>query len=190
MCPALADLSGHRRAQLEATGRAYCSRACSDAFRRLRSSETMAKTNQRHASKRMTECNPMHDAETRERMAASLRAIGHRPIQQGGNGKQKPLAEMILDALLVPLGFVAQHPIRTGLGYPRCYKPDCAHPTARIAVEADGASHSGKRREDDARRDAILAGLGWRTLRFKNETVVAHPEQIVSAVMRELEATR
>lgn len=99
-----------------------------------------------------------------------------------------PVPEAILHALFAPMGFVAQFPIRTGQrrgsGYPPSYKPDCAHPTLMLAIEADGSSHMGKRAVLDAKRDALLASLGWRVLRFKNATILNTPECVVAAVLR------
>ena len=45
---------------------------------------------------------------------------------------------------------------------------DAAYDDVLLAVEMDGAAWHGSRRqrEDDIRRDALLATIGWQTLRF------------------------
>lgn len=186
MCGEPADMSGHRLTQFNATGRAYCGKRCSAEFCRLKSSETMAATNRVHASARMRARNPMVSAEVRGRVAATLRAMGHAPLKRGGNGRDIPLPEAVLNALFVPHGFVPQLAIKTGQragsGYPPSYKPDCAHPVLKIAIEADGTSHAGKRRTLDEKRDALLVSLGWRVLRFRNETILRDPAAVVAAV--------
>ena len=160
MCPRPADLSGFRLAQWNATGRAYCSRTCSTAYRAAISSQTMSQTNKRHAAGRMRANNPMRSEATRLKVSATLQRIGHRPAVQGGNGRQIPVAEATLILLFQALGFVPQLVVRTGApqgsGLPRSYKLDMGHPTLKIALEADGPSHNGKRRALDAKRDQCL----------------------------------
>ena len=45
---------------------------------------------------------------------------------------------------------------------------DAAYDEVQLAVEMDGAAWHGSRqqRERDIRRDALLATVGWQTLRF------------------------
>ena len=182
VCGQPADLSNrHQRYQLKTTGRAYCSRACSTEYRRRVSSATMAKTNRVHASERMTRNNPMHDDETRERMAATLRRVKHRPKVRGGNGHpitepQRVLAEM--------LGWPTEVSIAPSDGMrPYHYKADIAHPTMKVCVEVDGGSHQARdRQEQDQRRDARLAACGWITLRFSNRAAMERTAECAEAV--------
>jgi len=55
-------------------------------------------------------------------------------------------------------------------------------PAHRLIVEVDGGSH--KRKGDaDAHRDArLLAEIGARTLRFSNEQVIGHCEDVLAAI--------
>ena len=48
------------------------------------------------------------------------------------------------------------------------FLPDAACERAMLAVELDGAAWHGsqRQRERDIRRDALLATVGWQTLRF------------------------
>jgi len=55
---------------------------------------------------------------------------------------------------------------------------DAAYDDVLLAVEMDGAAWHGSReqRERDIRRDALLATIGWQTLRFSYARMTASPE--------------
>jgi very-short-patch-repair endonuclease len=55
---------------------------------------------------------------------------------------------------------------------------DAAYEEVKLAVEMDGAAWHGARdqREKDIRRDALLATIGWQTLRFGYRRLTAAPE--------------
>jgi very-short-patch-repair endonuclease len=55
---------------------------------------------------------------------------------------------------------------------------DAAYDEVRLAVEMDGAAWHGSRqqRERDIRRDALLATIGWQTLRFGFRRLTTTPE--------------
>ena len=135
----------------------------------------------------------MADPETRERMATTLRSLGHQPVVRGGNGAPLPLAERVLQEMLRPYGFQPQCVVRTGApkgtGLPGSYKVDAGHPVLKIALEADGPSHAGKRRVLDAKRDACLRGLGWTVLRFSNEEIVTTPWTVLSTTLKSMACT-
>ena len=60
----------------------------------------------------------------------------------------------------------------------------CGNSTFRIAVEADGPSHGTlARKEQDAKKDALLGLYGWTVLRFSNEEILASPERVRSEVL-------
>ena len=61
---------------------------------------------------------------------------------------------------------------------------DFVAPSARLVVEVDGGSHSGRERAD-ARRDAKLRRLGYRVLRVEAELVM---KQLPVALQRVREA--
>ena len=146
------------------------------------------------ASLHMRARNPMSNPETRDKMAATLRRIGHRPKVQGGNGRgMTEPQQRLLSAL--PEGWVAEHVCTTGnpargthrvTGIPAHYKIDIAHPDKKIAVEIDGASHtSRKRQEQDRRKDEWLSNHGWSVLRFSNQEVLSS----ISSVMERITST-
>lgn len=168
-------------------GSVYCSVACKEQHVSKRASAAMARTNRLYASRRMTEKNPMASPETRAKVSATLRAIGHRPPVQGGNGRGPTVPQrMLADAL----GWEMEVPIKTG-ARPPVLKADIAHPGMKIAVEVDGLSHNCVRvRAADERKTAILNGLGWTVLRFANATVLHNMEECLSTILKCVEATR
>ena len=72
-------------------------------------------------------------------------------------------------------GWTAELSIKTNAGhcngvYPNCYKVDIANQEKMIAIELDGGSHSSlERQEQDSKKMAYLAGLGWSVYRVSNE---------------------
>lgn len=129
----------------------------------------MARTNRKYASQRMRERNPMRDPDTRAKMAATLREIGHKPHVRGGNGKPLPAGQRALADLL---GWPTEETYRTETGEPPWhYKLDIAHPTMKVCVEVDGGSHWSRRDADD-RRDALLRSRGWLVFRFSNRAAM------------------
>ena len=96
-----------------------------------------------------------------------FKAYGGRPR---GNGKPPTEAEAEMTRRLASLGFIPEFILKTGKKSPLPvhYKIDLAHPAEKVAVEIDGSSHSGSRREEtDARKDSFLRSIGWRVLRFR-----------------------
>jgi len=189
VCNAETKLIGAAKWYFETKGRGYCSKECSKAYRSEVSSATMARTNREHASARMTTKNPMRKAETRAKVSMTLRGMKHKPQQQGGNGKQPPMAELILETLFEGMGFVMQPAIKTRASgtaerFPASYKPDLGHWGLKIAIEADGPSHGAlSRQAQDAKKDAFLRGIGWTVLRFTNRQIMLTPEVVVEEVM-------
>ncbi|WP_409329777.1 DUF559 domain-containing protein [Trujillonella humicola] len=70
--------------------------------------------------------------------------------------------------------FVQQRPIRVG---GETFVLDVAYEDAMLAVELDGAAWHGSRRqrEDDIRRDSLVATTGWQTLRYGFRRLTAEP---------------
>lgn len=195
MCGAETTVTGWTLRRLRDTGRAYCSRACSNLYRSARSSETMARTNRKYASARMTARNPMARPDVRAKVSQSLQARGHRPPERGGNGREPPLAELMLLAIVGGLGFTGQVAIPTkqprGSGYPTCYKVDAGNALLKIAIEADGASHNALTRQaQDRKKDDLLDGLGWKVLRFTNAEILGSPENVWTTVLSTISKLR
>lgn len=180
--------NSYQRTYFNATGRIYCSKTCSSAYRSRISSETMARTNRKYASARMIERNPMRREEVRASVSRRLKEIGHQPKVRGGNGREATIPEQYLNLMFADLGFEAQPNIRTGMsrgsGYPTVYKPDLGNWSLKIALEADGSSHHAlERQAQDRKKDAFLTGLGWTVLRFSNQQILEAPEQVFATVM-------
>lgn len=162
-------------------GRAYCSEECKVQYLRRLSSETMARTNRRDASTRMRERNPMREESSRQKMASTLRAIGHRPTP-GGNGNGPTVPQLTM-ANALGEGWIMEYPVKTGLRWPPCYKVDIGHPGMKIAVELDGGSHATlSRKAEDAVRDERLRGVGWTVLRFKNTEAMERLSECLSTI--------
>jgi very-short-patch-repair endonuclease len=51
----------------------------------------------------------------------------------------------------------------------------------KLVIEVDGDSHDGMERKD-AERDAVLSGLGFRVLHFRNEDVLARLSDVLRAI--------
>lgn len=164
------------------SGRAYCSDACRDAWVDRDRSARMTRTNQAHASARMTRSNPMSKQATRDKMAATLRRIRHRPRLRGGNGTPVPEPQRRLAEYL---GWPTEVIIAPGDGErPYHYKADIAHPSMKVLAEVDGASHSSQaRRASDQRRDERLASLGWLTFRFSNQAATERTAECAREVL-------
>jgi very-short-patch-repair endonuclease len=60
----------------------------------------------------------------------------------------------------------------------RTFYLDAACDDVKLAVELDGAAYHGsrKQREDDIHRDALLATIGWQTLRFGHRRMTTQPD--------------
>lgn len=157
---------------------------CSPECISKQSSMRMAATNRKHASSRMKSNNPMKRKEIREKMSATLRAMGHRPVLRGGNGKPPTAPEIKLaSALGWVIGFVVVTNTFRGSGIPSHYKLDVANPSLKIAVEVDGASHQAMaRKEQDRKKENWLRSTGWKVLRFSNAQVMEHLEECVQMV--------
>lgn len=186
-CSTLARLTGPALSYWKKEGRGYCSKDCSNAYRARVASKTAAATNRKFAATRMRERNPMFSAEAKARMTRTLRSIGHEPRQRGGNGRPPTSAEFLLWAMLQSEGFVLRAAIKTGMprgsGYPTTYKPDLTLQSLKVAIEADGASHAGKRRVLDRKKDEFLRGLGWTVLRFTNAQILSDPAAVMMTVL-------
>ncbi len=90
---------------------------------------------------------------------------------RGGNGKGLTKHEQLLVKTLRP-GWRHNFAISLGgriPGYPTNYKVDFAWPEHRVALEVDGSSHNATgRREQDRKKDEMLALRGWSVLRISN----------------------
>lgn len=128
---------------------------------------------------RMLAANPMQDAATRDRMSATLQALGHAPKVRGGNGRGPTRAEAALAAALGP-PWIQQYVVATGIDrsnnphkLPTCYKLDLADPSTMTCIEVDGPSHNSlDRKRQDCKKEEFLRGRGWTVLRVTNREVL------------------
>jgi len=59
--------------------------------------------------------------------------------------------------------------------------------SAGLGVKADGGQHCDERGEEyDRRRSEILAGKGFRILRFSDYEILKHPEAVAETIYREV----
>lgn len=79
---------------------------------------------------------------------------------------------------LMGLSFRRQMPIEG-------YIVDFACPSYRLIVEIDGATHSFDQQIiRDEQRDAALAALGWKVIRFTNDEVLSHLDDVCTHIVR------
>lgn len=134
----------------------------------------------------------MRRKEAREKMSATLVAIGHQPRLRGGNGRGPTPAET---RLALALGWQTNVIYCVGLGksqgYPTNYKIDVGNEALRVAIEIDGASHQAdKVRKADRKKQALLTSRGWTVLRFTNADVMERLEECLSTISASVASTR
>ncbi|WP_369137279.1 DUF559 domain-containing protein [Modestobacter versicolor] len=85
--------------------------------------------------------------------------------------------------------FVQQRPVQVA---GERFVLDAACDQLLLAVEMDGAAHHGSReqRERDIRRDALLATVGWQTLRFSYQRLTEAPASCQRDIARTAAARR
>ncbi|MCR4301834.1 MAG: endonuclease domain-containing protein [Sulfuricaulis sp.] len=106
------------------------------------------------------------------RQVMSSKAREHATVNFSGGQIAIAFAEV-----LSPVGYVREHYLYYGeqvvpLGpfamRRRFIRLDFAHLEAKVDIELDGEGHNEPEQvSEDARRDAILKGLGWRVIRIK-----------------------
>lgn len=98
---------------------------------------------------------------------------------RGGNGTLTP-EQLILQQ---KLGWDVEVAIPTGNPKWKAAVVDLAHPTLRIAVECDGASHhTTKQRNRDRMKDQMLESIGWVVLRFWNSRITTDLDSVLAEV--------
>lgn len=178
ICGTVFSLPQSKWAYWRKTGRAICSPECRKVSAARTKPGRMSDAGRASLSARMTANNPMREPETRARVSARLREIGHKPTVRGGNGRGPTRPQRLLaEALGWPVEIVIPTGQRRKGGLPSHYKVDIGNAGLKVAVEVDGASHGLlSRREQDRRKTEWLAGAGWTVLRFTNREVLADVE--------------
>jgi hypothetical protein len=117
----------------------------------------------------------MHRPEVRERHLAKLPKKGQSNFR-GGNGQEPTELQKFAAAILEPLGFKREYPIKTnghGTNHNNvalAYKADFAHPENMIVIELDIPAHNlTKQMPLDLKRDEVLTALGWQVIRVKHK---------------------
>lgn len=118
-------------------------------------------------------------------MSLKLRAMGWKPVVQGGNGRGPTVQEQ---ALAAALGWNMNVAIPTripkGHGYPTCYKVDVGNSDLKFAIEIDGDSHCAlSRKAQDLKKEEFLRSRGWLVLRFSNAEIDRDLQKCVQTVL-------
>ena len=184
ICGTVFTLPQSKWAYWRKTGRAICSVACRKTSAARTRRGPLSVVERVSLSTRMAANNPMSDPETRARVSAKLREIGHKPSVRGGNGRGPTLPQRLLaEALDWPMEVVIPTGQRRKGGLPSHYKVDVGNSGLKVAIEVDGSSHcSLARREQDRRKVEWLTGQGWAVLRFTNREVLADVEACAEKV--------
>jgi very-short-patch-repair endonuclease len=121
--------------------------------------------------------NPTKRKDVRAKIVASWKNTDRIPYGNDGTkgkGQGKTEAEELAAEMLVPMGFISEHKVLTGIkkgqGAATWYSIDFAHLGRQIAVEIDGSSHI-NREEVDARKDRWLLSNGWAVFRIPAELI-------------------
>lgn len=68
-----------------------------------------------------------------------------------------------------------------------CYIVDFVCRECKLVIEVDGGYHSEPRQaEDDAERSERLRSMGYRVIRFSNEEVLSHLEDVIKMIQIEI----
>jgi hypothetical protein len=123
--------------------------------------------------------------EYRENVVSKLR--GRTFLSRGGNSRLTEPQLRLAFELDLPVEFAIETASVRGQfpSLPNCYKVDLADPTCQLAIEVDGNSHRSKRWQFlDRRKTEVLAALGWRVIRFRNEEVLKDLDRVVGEIER------
>jgi len=188
----------------------FCGKSCSAKWR-MRQPEHLAKVhNKEVAAKRgksiaewlktdagkiqvdrIRNLKPMLNPETRAKVSATLKEMGHQPSVRGGNGRGMTRPQKLMKGVLAG-NWIPEYAISLGklkAGYPTNYKVDLANLDALICIEVDGSSHH-SRKDLDKKKDAKLTSLGWKVLRFWNKDILnwidagMGPEHSISSTLK------
>lgn len=143
------------------------------------------------SSKRMKEDNPMKNDFVRQKVSNTLKAMKHKPLVQGGNGRPatKEQLDLYNEITLLDDSFEMELIEKTGklkktFNAPNHYKIDIGSRIHKIAIEIDGKSHNSlKIKECDTRKTQLLILKGWKVLRFTNSQIQKELKNCVQMVM-------
>jgi very-short-patch-repair endonuclease len=83
----------------------------------------------------------------------------------------------------IPYGLYGQYQLRLP-GQPQAFLADFAYPAIGVIVEADGEQwhEELESKARDIQRDQKLANVGWRVLRFKEEAINNHADEVAKII--------
>lgn len=71
------------------------------------------------------------------------------------------------------------------------YKLDLGNKELKLGIECDGNSHGTlARKQQDAKKDAVLGLLGWTVLRFRNEQIMNETDLVMGEIMSTVSTLR
>ena len=103
-----------------------------------------------------------------------------RGLRRNQTAAERLLWSKLRSRQLIGLKFRRQHPIGG-------YVADFVCVEARLLVELDGGQHAVQKRRD-AERDARLANMGYRTLRFWNNEIFENLEGVLAVIAETVRA--
>lgn len=126
-----------------------------------------------------------------------LRELRSRHLGTPGNRRVEPVLRLVdprsespmESRIRVPLVLAGmppevQFPVLAG---GRRFRLDLAYPTVRLGVEYDGGHHrTAEQARRDLEREAMLAAVGWKIIRFDARIVLTRPQLIVADTRIEL----
>lgn len=120
-----------------------------------------------------------------ERQAFTSAAAAHMRANMTG-------AERRLWDAIEPMGFQAQTPWsgETKNGGRWDYVTDFYLPALNLAVEVDGSSHDKRKGRDRRRTERLRAEYGITVIRFTNNQVLRHRNEVVVAILDKMEELR
>ncbi|WP_377287975.1 endonuclease domain-containing protein [Rhizobium sp. SG2393] len=116
----------------------------------------------------------------------------HTPVPPSHRRNARRMRKSLTEAELAFWNAVRAHRLM-GLGFRRQmpisgYIVDFACPTHRLIVEIDGSQHADAEAIRDRVRDARLQAAGWIVLRFWNDDVLRHLDDVCMHIIRTIDA--
>jgi very-short-patch-repair endonuclease len=110
-----------------------------------------------------------------------------RDLRQRETPAEKLLWQHLRNRKLLDKKFLRQHPVcvENRFGRKSYYIPDFYCHEARLVIEADGPIHQFKK-EYDKNRDEVLTGLNLSILRFKNDEILKHTNEVLEKIRMQL----
>jgi len=106
-----------------------------------------------------------------------------RELRQKQTPAEELFWELVRNRQFMDLKFRRQHQIGD-------YITDFCCPAEKLVVEFDGAGHNDpQQKKHDQKRDRYLSSVGFKVLRFQNDTLLDQPESVFSSIENNLPST-